>query len=430
MNLNDLRANAYKVNSSSSEEKKTSVPEEKQKSSDKITEKSGVDYIYKTNDTGDLKRNTKINGNVIKNVKRSQSANPVLDAAEQALISGGLVKVPVSERQADGSDSIYRRVAKFLLIIGVDEAAKILPHLTPEQTERIIPEIASIRSVSPEEAEVILTEFQSLLERSRQSGGVDTARSILEKAYGPERAQELLDKAVPLEGKIPFDYLNDADTERIYFLLKDESSAVQALVLSRLQPKKAASVINQMDADNKKEIVLRLAKMESVSPEVIRRLDQAMREKSLAQTSQKAENIDGRNALAEILKKMSPAQENTILSALSEDDPDLGMDLRTRLFTIDDVIESDDRFIQEYLRDMSNLDIACLIAGKPDNFRDKIFNCVSQGRKAQIQDEEDFNKPFRKADCEKITSLFFSTLRRAWEEGKLIVKNRTDDIYI
>ena len=43
-------------------------------------------------------------------------------------------------------DSIYRRVAKFLLLIGIDEAAKIIPHLSPEQTEKIIPEIASIRN--------------------------------------------------------------------------------------------------------------------------------------------------------------------------------------------------------------------------------------------------------------------------------------------
>ena len=45
------------------------------------------------------------------------------------------------------------------MLIGVDEAAKILPHLTEEQTEKIIPEIASIRYVEPEEATDILKEL-------------------------------------------------------------------------------------------------------------------------------------------------------------------------------------------------------------------------------------------------------------------------------
>ena len=92
------------------------------------------------------------------------------------------------ENTANGGpagDSVYRRVAKFLLLIGVNEAAKILPHLTDEQTEKIIPEIASVRSVDPDEASAIFAEFQSLLQRSRQSGGVQTARTILEKAFGP-----------------------------------------------------------------------------------------------------------------------------------------------------------------------------------------------------------------------------------------------------
>ena len=327
-------------------------------------------------------------------------------------------------------DSIYRRVAKFLLLIGIDEAAKIIPHLSSEQTEKIIPEIASIRSVDPDEASVILAEFQGLLERARESGGVDTARNILEKAYGTDRAEELLSKVVPFKGAKPFDYLNDADSERIFFLLKDESSAVRALVLSHLEPKKSASVINLMDSEDKKDVIFRLAKMQPISPDILRRIDQAMHEKSLAQTSEKAENIDGRNALAEILKKMSPSAENEILSSLSEDDPDLGQDLRSRLFTLDDVIACDDRFIQEHLRTMSDVDIAYLLAGKTDTFKDKIFGCVSSGRKMQIQDEEQLNKPMLRKDCERVTSQFFSVLRRAYEEGKLIIKNRNDDIYV
>ena len=35
-----------------------------------------------------------------------------------------------------------------------------------------------------------------------------------------------------------------------------------------------------------------------------------------------------------------------------------------------------------------------------------------------------------RSDCEKITSQFFSTLRRAWEDGELIIKGRDDEIYV
>lgn len=362
--------------------------------------------------------------------KPQESADQRLEKTTDYLKTGGLLKVPIEEPQPDGKDSVYRRVAKFLLLIGEDEAAKILPHLSEKQIEKIIPEIASIRSVSKEEASVILAEFQSLLETSRQSGGVETAREMLVKAYGEKRADEMMKKAVQFEGKKPFDYLNEADSERVYLLLKDENVGVQSLVLSYLEPKKSAAIINQMKENEKKEIVLRLAKMEPVSPEVIRRVDQAMHEKSLNQTTEKAENIDGRNALAQILKKMDIGSENDILGYLSEGDPDLGQDLRSRLFTMDDVLNADDRFIQNRLHEMSEIDIAYLVAAKPDNFRDKILTNISSGRRQEVLDQEDILKPMRRSDCEKITSEFFSKLRRAYENGTLIIKGRNDDTFV
>ncbi len=362
--------------------------------------------------------------------ENTPSSSQELENSVSFLKTGGLLKVPVEQTAPDGTDSVYRRVAKFLLLIGEDEAAKILPHLSETQIEKIIPEIASIRTVSKEEAAVILEEFNGLLNKAREEGGVETAREMLEKAYGKKRADELLKKAMPLEGKIPFNYLRDADNERVYLLIKDENPGVQSMVLSHLEPKKAAKIINLMTPEEKKEVVMRLAKMEPVSPDVLRRVDQAMHEKSLNQTVEKAENIDGRNALAQILKKMDVGAENDILTYLSEDDPDLGQDLRSRLFTMDDVVKSDDRFIQEKLREMPETDIAYLIAAKPDDFREKILSNISAGRRAEVRAQEDILKPMRRSDCERITSEFFSKLRRAFEEGHLIIQDRNDDVFV
>ena len=411
MNVKDFRAKAYTRNAEG-----VPLPVE-ETSSEKKSENTFQNTVF----TKDIKAEDL--------TQKKKSPSQALDNTVDYLKTGGLLKVPV-EQTPDGKDSVYRRVAKFLLLIGEDEAAKILPHLSETQIEKIIPEIASIRTVSKEEAAVIMEEFNGLLNKAREEGGVETAREMLEKAYGKKRADELLKKAMPLEGKIPFTYLRDADNERVYLLIKDENPGVQSMVLSHLEPKKAAKIINLMTPDEKKEVVMRLAKMEPVSPDVLRRVDQAMHEKSLNQTVEKAENIDGRNALAQILKKMDAGAENDILTYLSEDDPDLGQDLRSRLFTLDDVVKSDDRFVQEKLREMTEIDIAYLIAGKPDDFREKILSNISAGRRAEVRAQEDILKPMRRSDCERITSEFFSKLRRAFEEGHLIIKDRNDDVFI
>lgn len=331
---------------------------------------------------------------------------------------------------SNGADSVYRRVAKFLLLIGVNEAAKILPHLTAEQTEKIIPELASIRSVDPDEASVIFAEFQSLLERSRQSGGVQTARTILEKAFGADKAQAMLEKTVSYPDGTPFDYLQEISAERLSQLLKDESAPVQALVLSRLKPALAAAFIKLLDRERQKDIIGRMAKLSSISSEVVRRVDRAMREKSQTLSTEKGTALDGRGVLAEILKKMDPESEKSILSVLDENDAELGADVRKRLFTLDDIIRADDRFIQETLRSMSDGDLALLIAGKPEEFREKILTNVSKGRGDSVLEEEQLKKPIRKRDADEVTDAFFGTLRRAWEQGKLVIKGRDDDVYV
>ena len=327
-------------------------------------------------------------------------------------------------------DSIYRRVAKFLLLIGIDEAAKIIPHLSPEQTEKIIPEIASIRSVDPDEATVILAEFENLVQRSREDGGVTTAKAILVKAFGQERAEQMLEKSVPFHKGKPFEYMQEMEGERVFFLLKEESSAVQALVLSHLKPKVAADVINKMELDAKTEVVRRLANLKKIDPEVLRRVDQAMSEKVKTANTSKSDSIDGRGALADILKKMSPDSEKNILTMLSDTDPDLGVDLRQRLFTVDDVLNCDDRVMQEKLHQMSETEIAYLVAGKSQDFRDKIFKNISKGRGDIVLEEEQIHKPMLKKDCETVTAEFFSYLRRKWEAGELRIIGRDDEQYV
>ncbi|MCQ2578320.1 MAG: flagellar motor switch protein FliG [Treponema sp.] len=359
------------------------------------------------------------------------TADEITKKANTKVSQPGLTPTQGFVKGAKGEkESVYRRVAKFLMIIGEDQAAKVIPHLSEDELSKIIPEIASIRSISNDEKTVILAEFQELLENTKTQGGVGTAKEILERAFGKRRAQEMLDSTVPDLKTRPFDYLKTADNEKIYNLLKDEHVGTQAIVLSHLESKKAAAIINSMKTDEKRELVLRMAKMTAISPEVVERLNKAMKEKFDNFVTEKTEKLDGRNALAEILKKMSAGAEKDLLSALSDDDPELSDDLKSRLFTMDDVIHADDKFIQKKLADMANSDIVHLIAGKSENFREKILSNVSINRRSQILDDEDTLKPFSRAEVDRITDSFVRMLRAAYDAGDLFIAGRNDEAYI
>lgn len=379
-------------------------------------EAQSLESMYKKNDAGQA--------GIIKTTEsgyRPAAVQKLSKSSESG--SNILYKIP-------SKDSACRRVAKFLLLIGVDEAAKVIALLPSDLIDKIIPEIASVRSVDPEEAEQIIAEFSELYEQAKEGGGVSTARTILEKAFGDARAQEMMQKAVPFDGGKPFEYLKDLDGEQMTTILKDESAPVRALVLSQVKPAVAAAVINQMDEEERKETIRRLAKLTTFPPDILGRIDHTMREKAQNLKMPKNNHIDGRGALANILRKMDAGAEKNILSNLSLVDTELETDLRKRLFTLDDVINADDRYLQKKLHSMSDVDIAVLICGKNPEFRNKILSNISKSRGALVLDEEEARKPIRKRDSEEMTNHFVASLRAAWESGDLVVGERDEEEWV
>ena len=80
----------------------------------------------------------------------------------------GLIKV---SREGDQKESPYRRVAKFLYLIGEAQAAKVLQKLTREQIEKGVAEMLTIRYVDKDEAAYILSEFTALYNEAKNSVG-------------------------------------------------------------------------------------------------------------------------------------------------------------------------------------------------------------------------------------------------------------------
>lgn len=386
-----------------------------------LFDKRNKAYTKKTSPSEDTFA-SRVTENSTKNTQDAKSQQPNDEAT-----AGEFVKEVQKE-------SVYRRVAKFLVIIGADEAAKVLPLLTDDQVQKIIPEISTVGAISEEEKAAILAEFQSLYKSATSSGIVPTtagaavAKEILEKVYGPEKAAQMLKTASPYVAGKPFAYLNSLKPQKVAALLNDESNATKCLILSNITPTLAASVINLMSDRDKKDIVIRLAKMQTVQTEILTKVDKAMFDK-LQNMTDDGEGFNGTERLSEILKAMTPASGSDIINLLERDDKELGDALRAKLFTIEDVVNADDKYIQARLHSMQTNDIARLIIKKPEPFRQKILNCISKGRRDEVHEEEEYST-FLKSDCERVTNDFIMKLREDFEKGQLIVEGRNDDAFV
>lgn len=348
----------------------------------------------------------------------------------------GLGRLGKKPGAGDG-ESKYRRVAKFLILIGGNEASRILSGLDAEQVEAIAKEISTIRGITAEEAETVFEEFRDLLRSScgytgRASGGIEEARRLLYAAFGPVQGEMFLRRTVPEAAENLLDFLNEFSGDQVAFLLREEIPAVAALVLSRLSPKLSAAVLAVMPPDRKLEIIRRIAHAGQVAPEVLERAAGVLREKARHITEAGAGShpatVDGMDALTAILKHADNSFGERLLEELEEEDPDIGRNLKDRLHTLDDVIEADNRPIQEKLKTMTDRDVALLLKGRLPEFTNKILSNVSSNRRTLIREEGEIMGPVPKFEVEAVTRDFLAWFRLGRENGKILLRTDEDVI--
>lgn len=342
---------------------------------------------------------------------------------------------PSTAQETDRTEALLKtggvpgieKAAKFLLLLGQEEAAKVIRHLKPDEIERVSRAIADIDRIDTIEANEILTEFGWLVKTKGAAieGGAETAQRMLAAAFGDDKARELLRKAVPESAK-PFQFLNDFDPRELVALLRNESPEVMSVLLPYLEPRLASSVIVNLPDPIRGEVVRRIARLEKVDPEVLRNMEEGVREKIRRLGHSATEEVDGRSALANILRHVDSGLEESILSNLGEENPDLSDSIREKLFTLDDILRVPDREIQKRLRDLSEREIALVLKGKSAAFRDKIFQNVSQTRRIIMQEEYEILGAQRREDVERATRDFLVWFKKRWEDGELSLEGDED----
>lgn len=89
-----------------------------------------------------------------------------------------------------------QKAAIIISSIGTENASEVFKHFSDEEVEQITLEIARMNYYPMEVVDSVLNEFYELCltQKVISEGGVEYARDILEKAFGPQTAQALFEK--------------------------------------------------------------------------------------------------------------------------------------------------------------------------------------------------------------------------------------------
>jgi len=311
---------------------------------------------------------------------------------------------PKEESQSSSTDSLrgVTKAAVLMVTLERESSAAILGHLQDDTVEELAREIAQLEVVDSKARVEVIEEYYSmaLARQYVKQGGMNYARTLLEKAVSPEQVHRIMRSLERSVFQRPFASLAKTDAENLLTFIQDEHPQTIALILSHLPATKASEIVTGLSAQKQLEVVTRIANMDNTNPEIIKEVEQGLELRLSGLMSQTFQKVGGVEMVASILNLADRATEKGILEALEVDDPDLVEQIRRLMFVFEDILLVDDRGIQAVLKEIENEDLSLAMKTATPDLIDKVFRNMSDRAVQMIKEDMEFMGPVRVSDVE------------------------------
>lgn len=322
-----------------------------------------------------------------------------------------------------------QKAAVVITSIGAENAAYVYKRLGEEEVEKLTLEVSSLPYMDIGQVDAVLNEFYELCltQKVITEGGVDYARTVLEKAYGPEMAQKLMEKVSKTMQTKAFDFVRKSDYKNLLAIIQNEHPQTIALVLSYVNSEQASAVLQELPKEKRVEVVERIAKMESASPETIKAIESTLERKFAAVVSMDLTEVGGINYVADVLNKVDRGTEKYIFDELSARDPMLVDEIKKKMFVFEDILTLDSMSIQRFIRDVETKDLAVAIKGSNAEVAATLYANMPQRMQESIQQEIEYLHNVRMRDVEEAQQRIVGIIRHLEEEGELVIGKGGED---
>lgn len=322
-----------------------------------------------------------------------------------------------------------QKAAVVITSIGAENAAHVYKRLSDDEVEKLTFEVSSLPYMDINQVDAVLNEFYELCltQKVITEGGIDYARSVLEKAYGPEMAQKLMEKVSKSMQTKAFEFVRKSDYKNLLAIIQNEHPQTIALVLSYVNSEQASAVLQELPREKRVEVVERIAKMESASPETVKAIESTLERKFAAVVSMDLTEVGGINYVADVLNKVDRGTEKYIFDELSARDPVLVEEIKKKMFVFEDILSLDSMSIQRFIRDVETKDLAIAIKGSNAEVAATLYANMPQRMQESIQQEIEYLHNVRMRDVDEAQQRIVGIIRHLEEEGELVIGKGGED---
>lgn len=317
-----------------------------------------------------------------------------------------------------------QKVAVLMISLGVEKASSVLKELKDEEVEKITIEIAKMDNISPEVVDEVVKEFYGLMNEKRflLEGGMDYARHVLNETKDRYEVRGMMKRLESKTGNDTFGLFQSAETAQIVQFLQNEHPQIAAVILAHLNLDRAAEILSALEPEAQGEISMRMARMGSISPDVIEEIEEVIRDQVSA-TYMQAENIrKGSSAVANILNETDLATERSVLEAIEKLDAPLAEEIKNQMFLFEDILELEDRDIQAIIGVVERSDLVVGLKGVADELVQKILDNMSSRAKEMFLEDMEASGPVHRKQVEEAQQRIVSEIKTLEEEGQITTR--------
>jgi flagellar motor switch protein FliG len=335
----------------------------------------------------------------------------------------------VSEGKLNGA----QKTAVLLLSLGDEFAGKVFSRLGRREIARISKAMAEMESIPKGTVETVLREFNEAIAYGNELlvAGPDEVRKLVAQNLDKETAKYVMDALDLDSGPSPFKELENVSPKLLAQILRNEHPQTLALVIGHLPSESAAQLLQNLPPGTRPEVLIRLARLETVSEDTLLEVEKVMQSQLIAMGGREGKKVGGALAVAEILNAVDRGTEEEVLAEIEEEAGQLAEDIRQLMFVFEDINALDDRSVRELLKEISNDELTLALKGASEELKAKFFGNLSERAGTMIREDLEIMGPVRLSDVEAAQGSIVRAVRRLEAEGRIVVAGKGgDDVLI
>jgi len=268
------------------------------------------------------------------------------------------------------------RAAIFLLGVGEEAATEIMRHMSAKEVQQVGEAMASISKLTNAQVESVLADFHEDSAEINPLGleAPDFTRRVMTSALGQDKAQNILSQVLEKPDEHNgVEALQWMAPKAIAEVLEEEHPQIAATVMTQLYDEQAAKVLELLPEAIRKDVILRIARMEELDPRAMEELDRVLESQLGKLQRTPPRKVMGPDNLAAILNATDSQLEQEMLDALTSVDEELSDDVKEKMFIFDSLMQLDDKGFQRLVREVAQENLLTALKGVDDVLAERFF---------------------------------------------------------